>query len=239
MQSRNCNWDIVWENRGLVHSIVKKRFKWILERSPVLDRDDLIQVGLMGLHHAVGKFDPSRGFALSTYSHAWICQYIRRCFHNEGFLAVRIPCCNWDQLAKLKKKHGKDFDYARLYNEGKISDRSFKSFLAMTNPVELDSFVTDESGETKGSLYLADPSQSIYDYVENKEMAETVDKLCEKLDDRESDILKKRYGVGNGEIQTLDTIGKTYNLTRERIRQIEVKAIKKLQGIMQENTVLI
>lgn len=199
---------------------------------------DLIQEGNLGLIKAVEKFDYQRGNKFSTYATYWITQAISRGILDKG-KSIRIPVHVNEQIAKLKKvrrqvseKLGKDISEKELaehleenWTENKIKDLDKIS----QNVISLDFPV----GEERDSLYgdfLSDEDQiSQLDQYQNQETIYMVRKNINSLNKKEAEVIRMRFGIEHERIYTLDEVGKHFNVTRERVRQIEKKAIRKLK----------
>ena len=221
---------LIKANLRLVVSIAKKHVNSNLELS------DLIQGGGLGLMKAVEKFEYKRGFKFSTYATWWIRQSINRAIADQAN-TIRIPVHMKELVSKLTKvtnkfrqEHGREptlEDYSKTL---RLSVEKVKSVLKiMQDPISLstpigededsnlEDFIEDKSGPN--------PTTSAVDFLRKQEVADVLATLSE----REAKIISLRFGIDSGYPRTLEEVGKMFNVTRERVRQIEAKAIRKLR----------
>ena len=221
---------LVKANTRLVVSIAKR---YMGQGVPFLD---LIQEGNLGLLKAVEKFDHKRGFKFSTYATWWIRQAITRAIADQG-RTIRVPVHVGDRIREMYKvSRSLEQDLGREPTSDEIADemnlpskkvswllRVSRRTVSLEKPVgeeedsELGNFIEDESSPT--------PAESAYHTL----LQEKLEEVLSTLTPREARILRLRYGLHNGHAHTLEEVGRKFGLTRERIRQIEVEALRRLR----------
>lgn len=211
---------LVEKNMGLVVSIARKF------QNRGLCIEDLTQEGVIGLMEAVNRYDASLGFAFSTYATHWIRQAILSAIYNKG-AEVRLPVHIQNNLRKvLTAKNSLDSESSKkeIIQESGLSEKTFNKLetLAKTS-VSLSNPVGKEESSTLEDL-ICDNSDLEGSYF-NKQKEVLVKELLNSLDDKQAYVLKMRFGFETGEPQTLEEVGQVMNLTRERVRQIEAKAL--------------
>ena len=202
---------------------------------------DLINEGNMGLMKAVERFDPNKGAKLSTYAAWWIKQSIRRALSNQS-KTIRLPVHIGDKLLhmrraamKLQEVLGREPSDEELAEEvGMTAFRVSELRAASIRPASLDAPIGEDESNRFGEIVQDERVTSPYAQLVEKTNTDMIRELVETLPDREATILRYRFGLDGDEEKTLEEVGEKFGVTRERIRQIQNIALKKLRRLIQK-----
>lgn len=210
--------------------------KRYIGRSP-LTFEDLIQEGNIGLMRAVDTFDPERGWRFSTYAMHWIKQAISRAILNQS-KTIRIPV----HMIELKTKYSKAQSELFLELGREATTEEIAQYLKLDikkvievetmvkDPVSLNNALNDEDDGTLEDLVADTAAEDPNDKLDNELLAKQIHSLLNTLNSRERDIIIARYGLNSQRPKTLEELGQEYNLSKERIRQIEQQALRKFRN---------
>ena len=202
---------------------------------------DLISEGNIGLMKAVERFDPRKGGKLSTYGSWWIKQSIKRALANQS-KTIRLPVHLVDKISKMRRIAMKlQEELGREPNDEELADeldmtaaRVRQMRLASIRPASLDAPIGDDDSNNFSDLVEDENAITPYQDLEDKTVTGMLQDMVKHLDEREATILRYRFGLDGGSEKTLEEVGEKFGVTRERVRQIQNLALKKLRRMIEK-----
>lgn len=202
---------------------------------------DLVSEGNIGLMKAVERFDPDKGGKLSTYGAWWIKQGIKRALANQT-KTIRLPAHLVEKIARMRRlQHkmtdelGRDPTHRELAERMEVDEKTISHWKTVSlKPTSLNAPVGEDDGADFSEIIGDDQAANPFDALNEQQLQQELKDLLHRLDEREQDILARRYGLKGRNSETLEDVGRRHRITRERVRQIQNSAILKLRDMMQE-----
>ena len=202
---------------------------------------DLISEGNIGLMKAVERFDPKKGGKLSTYGSWWIKQSIKRALANQS-KTIRLPVHLVDKISKMRRvsmrlqeEFGREPTDEELAGELDMTPTRVRQMrLAAIRPASLDAPIGDDESNNFSEVVEDENATTPYEDLEDKTVVMMLQDMVKHLDEREATILRYRFGLDGGTEKTLEEVGKKFGVTRERVRQIQNLALRKLRKMIEK-----
>jgi len=202
---------------------------------------DLISEGNIGLMKAVERFDPAKGGKLSTYGSWWIKQSIKRALANQS-KTIRLPVHLVDKISKMRRvamqlqeEFGREPTDEELAEELQTTaSRIAQMRMASIRPASLDAPIGDDESNSFSEVVQDENADTPYEMLEDKTVTGMLEEMVKKLDPREATILRYRFGLDGGSERTLEEVGEKFNVTRERVRQIQNIALRKMRKMIEK-----